>query len=313
MVLGDATAGRGYQDPGATNGKPSGNVPFDVPRGDNPYFSTPAPTPQAAGSEQDTAANGPDASDLGQPEVVTAPANEPTFDIDTDRANGIDVNDPSYKHFQAAFTRRRQSDKTDLEKQLEAMQARLDAADAKKTLEDKPAEQQAPTTQDVVKLAFDNFVVPRLPETAQLHGLEEEIAEIFKPLAQAVINDVARQQQAAFQRMQAEQTKAQITNFVSEIERAHPDKVGAVLQELEEYPQVAKANPEKWIKYVKKSLGLDEQETRPALEPSAQRLVQKQQNAVQRPTTGNGSTALRSRPQSTREAIEAAFDAHWRQ
>jgi hypothetical protein len=310
MPLGDATGGRGYQEPGATNGKPSGNVPFDVPRGDNPYFSTPAPTTDAAGSAPDTAAPDLDASEVGQPEVVTAPDNEPTFDIETDRANGIDVNDPSYKHFQAAFTRRRQSDKSDLEKQLEAMQARLDANDAKRKLEEKAPEQ--PATQDVVKLAFDNFTVPKLPETAQLAGLEEEIVELFKPLAQQVINDVARQQQAAFQRMQAEQTKAQITNFVTEIERTHPDKVSAVLQELEEYPQVAKANPEKWIKYVKKSLSLDE-EPRPALEPTAQRLVQKQHNAVQRPTTGNGSTVLRSKPQSTREAIEAAFDAHWKQ
>jgi hypothetical protein len=306
-LRGDATAGRGYQE--STPVEPNGNgvTSTHVPLGINPYFPDP-PAPEQAGSTEETAANDIEASD-GQPQVADQLEAEPTFDEATDRANGINTNDPAYKHFQRAYTRSRQKDKTDLER----LEAKMEASLAKNKLEQAPT-QQVPQEDAAIKLEWEGFVAPRLPETAQLHGYEEEIAEVVKAYAQHAVNNIARQQQAAFQRMQAEQTKTKITSFITELESTNPGKVPHVLKDLEEYGPIAKSDPEKWINFVKKAHGLEPAETTPTqTAPSGQRTIQQIRNAVPRPTTGNGATQLGARPQTTREAIEAAFDAHWKQ
>ena len=97
--------------------------------GDNPYFPAEAQesSPEQSSEEQvgDPASQeGEQASDQAQDDP------EPTFDIETDRAAGINVDSPEYKHFQGHYTRATQALKKSPEKPERDLGSEIDALKA---------------------------------------------------------------------------------------------------------------------------------------------------------------------------------------
>ena len=295
-----------------------------MPLGTNPWFpeeteTAPAQT-QPASSDEETEATDQLASEPGEQEVVEAANQEPTFDLEEDRRRGIDVDDPNYKHFQAAFTKATQRHKKDAHVEADKLLERLEQIEGKQRKDEAEAEIGEPTdSPEAIRLNFDGFTVtdvPALPEGQELSGYEDQIARIAVPLVQQVaqyaVEDIQRQQMAFMQRMQAEQAKQQVTTFLSDVETQHPEKAREAIHMLKEYKDFARQTPEKWVTFARKVLDLDAApEQAPEVSPAgngSQRLAEKARSAVPKPTATRQVANQPPSFNSTRDAIEYAVD-----
>lgn len=294
--------------------------PITTVMGGNPYFpETPAPQPkesQQEGSEMETAANDEVSTETGNEPVVEE---QEQFMSEEEVPEGMDLESPEAKHFQAAYTKQRQRDREEvssLKQTIAALEAKIqnigapDKPDIDKTL---GHEDQRPT---VLQVPHDQFDLPALPD--EFAGYED-IVPLVKWVAgnvgQRTIDYIAEQQQAMFAEQQREQAVAQIGTFVESI----PDqaKRQEAINMVKEYGDFARTHPDKFVTMVTNALGVGKQpEAPPAASPPPQQvpasnMAARQQAATPRPTrTGavRNAQAQFTGPDATRRAIEAAMD-----
>lgn len=302
MALGDVAGG---PNPAASTPEPTKGSfdmgSFNVPMGENPFFPTQEPDPQVGEPEQSASQD----PSTNTPEIPVEPA-APTFDPATDRQAGINVESSEYKHFQAAFTRARQNDKSTLEQ-------RMDQFEADRVREQITPEVEAQPTNGALQVRWQGYQMPVLQDQeSPLSGCEGDIIAIVQHAANHIIGDIYGQQVAALQTQNANVAKQKVGDFVTSID--DPAKAHEAVTLLREYNDIARNKPDQFIAFATHQLGLAPTAPAPAAPtapaptgPSDQRLRVLQQNATPRPT---GTSFVGNTPQfkTVREAIEYELD-----
>ena len=290
------------------------DMAFNFPEGTNPFLT------QQNASEQPSEEGSIETSLEGQlvdyQQAQDEP--EPTFNAEMDASNGINVNSPEYKYFQAAFTRARQNDKPQ-GRNVEAELDELRAMQTRQQIEREATEQPLPELPSY-RVDWQNFRAPQLPPDSPLAGHEEAVLEVLKPTVEYVLSKVNEQGQQFAQQARAVQARDYITEVVEEIGvRGGPEAKTKALSMLREYRDIARSTPEKWARFVVGSLGLigqngDSHPAPPAGNP--QRMAQQVRSQGTRPSAP--SAAVPRIPKfegkdATRKYVEYAFDQVMRQ
>jgi len=286
-----------------TDNRPTEIERKPVPMGDNPYFpADDSPQPQETEvPEGETQVAADEAiPSTEEPEGEQRTDQEPTFDIETDRNNGIDVDDPNYKHYQAAFTRARQRDKDEVHTRIEQLeqQAQLKKVES----ETAPSVNEQP---EFISINWTEFDTPNAGAESALSGVEDEVSQLVQKHIDYAVRNIGTQQQVAIQQYQAQQAQSAITEFVGQLP---PSKTSEAIQLLEEYREFAKATPDKWIKFARNILVPEPVKTETPTSPDPRRLVDKQRASTPPPSNSATTTAKKPTFTSTADAVAWAMD-----
>lgn len=285
--------------------------------GDNPYFPAEQQDSPSAQSAEGQAGDESSDGDDGQTVADQAQGDpEPTFDVEADKAAGINVESTEYKHFQAAFTKLRQADKAAPKKERD-FAAEIDALKQAKALQDLGLEQAKSNAEPEFTYSVDwkDFKPAQLGQDNPLAGHEASIVEIVKPIVERVMAQVNAQSAQYVNQQRLVQTRDYLTNVVDEIGKQGGDEAKAqALDLLKEHIDIAKSSPQKWAKFVVGTLGLTK-----TIEPAAaassatpvKKIVQQAKSIAVRPSAP--SSAGPKKPEfkgktATRDAVLWAMD-----
>jgi hypothetical protein len=306
------------QDPQGNGHAPE--TKFDFPMGENPFFSEEV---QAKDTEQDLSPEGEELDDTaspegqqdGQYEAQENESPEATFDPEQDAANGIDVESPDYKHFQAAFTRATQRAKAPSKESAEFDEIRRQNTARQIATEAAEALPEIPS----YDVNFDGFQAPKLGEDSGIAGFEGEILKVVIPAIKHAVESVNSQAKQYVEATKAHEAHGYLTKVVEEIEaRGGPQARDAALGMLREYVDIAKSNPQKWARFVVNSLGLQAEGQAPRKATGVrnpQQVARQVRGQVSRPSSP--SAAAPRPPQfkgktATRDAVAFALEQQLR-
>lgn len=298
---------------------------FEFPMGSNPFF----PDEPANESEQDLSPEGEELDDSAfldgeqqddyQQEAQGEETPEATFDPEQDAANGIDVESPEYKHFQAAFTRATQRAKA------QAASKQRDTAEFDEFRRQQVAQRIATETVEnppevpSYDVSFDNFQAPQLSEESAIHGYEADILKVVVPAIKHAVDSVNNQARQFVEATKAHEAQGYITKVVEEIEaRGGAEARDQAIGMLREYVDIAKVNPQKWARFVVNSLGLSEGKSAAGKAPAVRnpqqvaRQVRGQQTRPSAPSSAAPRTPQFKGKTATRDAVAFALEQQLR-
>jgi hypothetical protein len=281
----------------------------ETPMGPNPYFP----------EEQDASAKDPATDPTGAENAPPVEGQEegspdPTFDVEADRAAGLNVDSPEYKRFAEAFARKAapKAPERDLAAEMDALRAEQAKADIAR--DTTPAE-QAPET-PAYKVDWNGFTVAKAPEDSPIHGVEDEISRQVRQHVEYAIGRV-NQQNAEYTRVaKLTQTRDYLNQVVEEIGHVGGSgKQQEAMALLKQYLPIAKSDPVGWARFVVSKLGIPTEAPAkaPASAPTGdpQKVARQVKSSATRPTGSGRTTVTKPEfkgPNATRDAIAWALD-----
>lgn len=234
---------------------------------------------------------------------------EPTFDIEADRAAGIDVDHPLYQRMlsmqENAFGQTG-LDVAAAEIESEAMFGQSEPA--------QPALEIAPLAVD-----WTGFNPPAIDENDPLAEHADTISRIVREHVGYVLKSVNAQTQQQAQQASFNSTRNYLTQVVDAIgAEAGPAKKREALSLLARYKDVAIRDPKRWATDAVKILGIKPKGA-PQSQPQAQaprfapqRTMQQVRGQGRRPSAPSSAAARTQVFESTEAAVRAALEAQMR-